>query len=623
MEDKQIKIILIEDDPGATHRIREMLADTKGQTFDLACADVLSTGLKRIGLGGIDVILLDLSLPDSSGLETFTKVYAQSPGVPIIVLSNLADEELAVKAVQEGAEDYLVKKNLDNNILIRSICYAIERKKVEETLEKRTHDLGMLIKELNCLYAISNLVEEQDILREEVLQTVADLISTALKYSEITCARITLYDQEFKTENFKDTIWKQTSDIMVQGERIGKIEACYLEEKPENDDGRSQNVERSLINIIAERVGTTIEHQKAKEALQESEVKYRNLVERANDGILIIQDGLVRYANPRLVELAGCAFEEIIDTPFTDYVHPDEVTKLVERYMRRMAGEKVEEMYETILKRKDGSDVFAEVNAGPILYQRNPADLVFIRDISERKLAEQKLNETMKELEKSNKELENFAYVVSHDLQEPLRMISTYLQLLGLRYKGKLDSDADEFIGFAVDGATRMHTLIDDLLMFSRVSTGEKMFEPVDSKEVLDLALENLQVAIEESSAIVTHDPLPTVLADDLQIGQLYQNLISNAIKFHGEEPPRIHVSAEQKENEWLFSVRDNGIGIDSKYTESIFTVFQRLHKKSEYPGTGLGLAISKKIVERHGGQIWVESESGKGSTFYFTIPNI
>jgi light-regulated signal transduction histidine kinase (bacteriophytochrome) len=229
----------------------------------------------------------------------------------------------------------------------------------------------------------------------------------------------------------------------------------------------------------------------------------------------------------------------------------------------------------------------------------------------------------MKELEKSNKELENFAYVVSHDLQEPLRMISTYLQLLGIRYKGKLDSDADEFIGFAVDGATRMHALIDGLLMYSRVSTGEKMFEPIDSKKVLDLALENLQVAIEETSAIVTHDPLPTVMADDLQIGQLYQNLIGNAIKFHGEEPPRVHVSAEQKENEWLFSVRDNGIGIDSKYGESIFTVFQRLHKKSEYPGTGLGLAISKKIVERHGGRIWVESKPGEGSTFYFTIPNI
>jgi PAS domain S-box-containing protein len=371
MEDKKIKILLIEDDPGVTHRIREKLADTKGRTFDLECVDVLSTGLKRIGLGGIDVILLDLSLPDSSGLETFTKVYDQSPGVPIIVLSSLDDEELAVKAVHEGAEDYLVKKNLDNNLLIRSIRYAIERKKVEETLKKRTHDLGMLIKELNCLYAISNLVEEQDILREEVLQTAVDLITTAWQYPEITCARITLYDQEFKTENFKETIWRQTSDIMVQGERIGTIEAGYLEKKPENDDGRSQNIERSVINVIAERVGTTIEHQKAKEALQESEAKYRNLVERANDGILIIQDGLVRYANPRLVELAGCALEEIIDTPFTDYVHPGEVTKLVDRYMRRMAGEKVEEMYETILKRKDGSDVFAEVNAGLILYQGN------------------------------------------------------------------------------------------------------------------------------------------------------------------------------------------------------------------------------------------------------------
>jgi light-regulated signal transduction histidine kinase (bacteriophytochrome) len=242
--------------------------------------------------------------------------------------------------------------------------------------------------------------------------------------------------------------------------------------------------------------------------------------------------------------------------------------------------------------------------------------------VQTRREAEERLKHYATELERSNQELEQFAHVASHDLQEPLRTVRSYLQLIERQYKEQLDEDADEFIAFAVDGAERMRILINDLLAYSRVTTQGKSFVPIDCSIVLDHTLTNLKIAIEESNAVVTCDDLPTVVADETQLTRLLQNLIGNAIKFRKEEiPPEIHVSAECTGDGWTFSVRDNGIGIDSKYFERIFMVFKRLHSREEFTGTGIGLAVCKKIVERHGGRIWVESEPNGGSTFYFTIP--
>jgi PAS domain S-box-containing protein len=261
-------------------------------------------------------------------------------------------------------------------------------------------------------------------------------------------------------------------------------------------------------------------------------------------------------------------------------------------------------------------------------------------DVTERKLAEdelkkhrehleelvkertEKLAVAIRDLERSNKELEQFAYVASHDLQEPLRMVSSYTQLLAQRYEGQLDDKAKKYIDYAVDGAVRMQRLINDLLMYSRVGTRGKPPEPTDVHSVLGEVIRNLGAAIDESRAIVTNDDLPTVLVDASQFAQVFQNLIANAIKFRGESPPRIHVSAHDQGCEWAFSISDKGIGIDPKYKDKLFVIFQRLHTKQEYPGTGIGLALCKRIVERHGGRIWFESEPGKGSTFFFSIPN-
>jgi light-regulated signal transduction histidine kinase (bacteriophytochrome) len=245
----------------------------------------------------------------------------------------------------------------------------------------------------------------------------------------------------------------------------------------------------------------------------------------------------------------------------------------------------------------------------------------FVMDVSERKRHETELASLLDELRRSNEDLQQFAYAASHDLQEPLRIIAGFSQLLSRRYSGKIDKDADEFIHFIVDGAERMQALIEDLLEYSRVHTRAGAMAPVDLREVLKYSMDNLKMSIEESGAAVHVGELPIVTADKRQLTQLFQNLLHNAIKFKAQEPPEITVSSQLRGGEWLVVVRDNGLGVDAEYAERIFEVFKRLHSRGEYPGTGVGLAICKRIVERHKGRIWVEPAPGGGSSFCFTLP--
>jgi light-regulated signal transduction histidine kinase (bacteriophytochrome) len=272
-------------------------------------------------------------------------------------------------------------------------------------------------------------------------------------------------------------------------------------------------------------------------------------------------------------------------------------------------------------RRKNGSDFPIEIILSPLESTEGILVTAAIRDITRRKEDEAHLLQKVEELNRSNEELGQFAYIASHDLQEPLRMVASYTQLLSRRYKGKLDSDADEFISFAVDGASRMQRLIKDLLAYSRVGTKGMDLLDTSSEAALQQALINLRGAIKESGALVTHDPLPTVPADEMQLIQLFQNLVGNAIKYQNPGIPRVHISAARNGGKkWIFSVQDNGLGIDPQYFEKIFGVFQRLHKREEFAGTGIGLAICKKIVEGHGGSISVESQLGRGSTFRFAL---
>ena len=364
------------------------------------------------------------------------------------------------------------------------------------------------------------------------------------------------------------------------------------------------------------------EHKKAEEELRESEEKYRNIVETANEGIWIHDaEAKTTYVNKKMAEMLGYSPEELIDRLVLDFISEECKSTAKLKMKNRRLG--ISESFELRLICKDGSLLWVLISAKSLFDNdgKFAGTLSMLTDITKRKEAEEILKLRLEELTRSNAELEQFAYVSSHDLQEPLRMITSYLQLLQRRYQGNLDDRADKYIKFAVDGASRMQNLINDLLELSRVTTRAKEPELTDCEFVLNQVLSNLEVFAEENKATVSHSSLPEVMSDSTQLAQVFQNLIINGIKFHSDEAPKIHISAERKASEWVFSVQDNGIGIDPQYSEKIFEVFKRLHGKEEYPGTGIGLAVCKKIVERHGGRIWVESELGKGSSFYFTLP--
>jgi len=362
------------------------------------------------------------------------------------------------------------------------------------------------------------------------------------------------------------------------------------------------------------------ERKRAEKQLRAASLYTRSLIEASIDPLVTISvKGKITDVNKATEDVTGFSRKELIGSDFWDYFTEPEKARAG---YQKVFTEGLVKDYPLAIKHKSGRITDVLYNAS--LYRNSEGEIqgVFAaaRDITVRKEMENEIKQTVEKLKQSNAELEQFAYVASHDLQEPLRMVASYVQLLEQRYKGKIDPEADEFIAYAVDGANRMRGLIDDLLTYSRVSRLGKPFESTDLESTLDVVLKNLQASIAESGAVVTHDKLLMVMADGGQLVQLFQNLIGNAIKFHGEEPPRVHVSAQVKENEYLFSVHDNGIGIAPEYFDRLFKIFQRLHTREEYPGSGIGLAICKKIVERHGGRIWIESQVGKGSTISFTL---
>lgn len=363
------------------------------------------------------------------------------------------------------------------------------------------------------------------------------------------------------------------------------------------------------------------------EQLRVSHAMFEGILAIASDAVVCIDASYrIFFFNQGAERIFGYAPREVLGQPLEILIptrsragHSRQIDGFAKSpVVSRQMGERGE-----IAGQRRNGEVFpAEASISKLEVGGTHVFTAVLRDITDRKAAQEALARQAAELTRSNKELEQFAYVASHDLQEPLRMIGSYTQLLARRYGEKLDEDAREFIGFAVDGVTRMQALINDLLAYSRVGTREVTLEPVDMELVLERVLLTLEPRVVATGGTVENDPLPTVTGDHVQLSQLLQNLVQNAIKFSRPGvPPEVRVTARAEPREWVFGVADNGIGIAPEFRDRIFALFQRLHNREEYDGTGIGLAICQKIVERHGGRIWVEGAPGQGSTFYFTLP--
>ncbi|MBS2008021.1 MAG: PAS domain S-box protein [Cyanobacteria bacterium SZAS TMP-1] len=365
--------------------------------------------------------------------------------------------------------------------------------------------------------------------------------------------------------------------------------------------------------------GPTGIHQLTEEGL-------RLVIEAAPSGMIMVDEaGKIALVNSLVEHLFGYTREELLGQSIDILVPAATRAKHVEHRASFFANPKTRAMgsgRDLYGQRKDGTKLPVEIGLNPLITGGERFVLASIVDISARRLGEALLQEKLLELQRSNEDLQQFAYVCSHDLQEPLRVISNYTQLIAKRYSGKvLDQSADEFLEFTVDASKRMQGLIDDLLMYSRVQTKGQEFAATDCKQVVEDALANLKVALDESKAIINCGPMPTVKGDARQLVQVFQNLIANAVKFKSEATPQLDISSRDDGKFWLFEVRDNGIGLDLKYAERIFVIFQRLHTRELYSGSGIGLSVCKKIIERHGGRIWVESTPGQGASFLFTLP--
>jgi PAS domain S-box-containing protein len=501
-----------------------------------------------------------------------------------------------------------------------------ERKRVEEALRESEVRFRLLFENMESVFTLYEVILDKDgrpcdYRYLEVNPAFEKL--TGMKASELTgrtLREVFPLTEHYWFEKFEEVFM---TGISTHCEKYSRELDTYIE----------LNIYTPQRGQLAMLSADITDRKRAEDALARTRIVLEQTFEQSPVPMALISmpDAVISIINPACREHLGMLDEQsaigtsLMDfkASYMDYDVQGEVLTTAELPLARSLTGTRTVNQEGMVARKDGTIRWHLISAIPIYNTAKEivAAYLTLTDITERKRAEEELRGVMEDLDRSNKDLQQFASIASHDLQEPLRMVGSYTQLLAKRYEGQLDEKAKEYIAYVVEGAARMQRLVNDLLTYSRVGTRGNPMETRDSHSILGEAIENLAVLIGESKAIITVDVLPIVSADASQLVQVFQNLLANAIKFRGGDIPRIHVSVKEEKYEWVFSVRDNGIGIGKQYAERIFLIFQRLHTREEYPGTGIGLAVCKRIVERHGGRIWFESEPGKGSVFFFTVP--
>ncbi len=568
-----------------------------------------------------DLILSDYTLPAFDGMAALELARELAPGVPFLILTGSINEETAVRCMKAGATDYLLKNNLAR--IGPAIARALERER--SRAEKKEAQAALRRSEARLRAIIDHSLQAFVLL--DRMGTIQTLNRRAVEWlNRMVDHGPNEGDDFYQIDPFRGKDWQNAFDLALQGKILTRehtlavpgSEARWFEttHAPVMDEDEVIGVCLSLSDIT--------ERKRAEEELRESEARFRTLADSAPVLIWMAnRGGRITYVNRRWLEFTGREASAEAGNSWLERVHPED--------RARCAAERSEAIHagrpftlEFRLQRADREYRWMLDTGTP----RCSSDgelagyIGSCLDITDRKQAEAELSDFAQRLARSNRELEQFAYIASHDLQEPLRMVSSYTEMLARRYRGKLDERADEYIGYTVDGVKRMHALIGDLLALSRVEVTPRQFPPLLLSLAVKEAMGNLRRAIEDAGAEVTVGELPMVKADGTQMVQLFQNLIGNALKFRGEAPPRVRIEAAEGE-EPVVSVADNGIGIAAEHREKIFGMFQRLHSRSEYAGTGIGLAVCRKIVDRHGGRIWVESEPGQGCTFFVAFPAV
>ncbi|MEP0916466.1 response regulator [Leptolyngbya sp. DQ-M1] len=616
-----------------------------------------------------DLILLDILMPEMDGFETCRQLKANhtTAEIPVIFMSALTETIDKVKGFSLGAVDYITKPFQQEEVLARVQTHLrlqqlarqlrermaqeqaaraeaeAQRNRANNILESITDSFFALDQNWHFTYVNSQAEltlqrKREDLIGKNIWDEFPEAVGAEFyqQYHRVRTEQVAVKFEAFYAPlnawmavhayPAKDGISVYFQDISDRHRKQQELDRLYQRSQLFADVTlkvrQSLNVDEVMQTAVAE----------VQELLQTDRVLiYRLWADGTGSGV-------AEAVLPGWTPVLGRKFpEEVFPLTHRERYRQGRIAKIsdVKNQQEKVAGCLIEFVQQFQVRAKLVVPILIKSELWGLLiahHCRSPrnwtefetellqqlADQVGIA-LNQAQLLEQETRNSQ-ELARSNADLQQFAYIASHDLQEPLRMITSYLQLLERRYKDQLDESANDFISYAVDGAARMKTLINDLLAYSRVQTRGKPFELVDCNESVEQAIANLKLAIEDNQATLTCDPLPEVRADRTQMIQLFQNLISNALKFHCAEAPMIRISAEPRSEEWLFRVQDNGIGIEAQYAERIFVIFQRLHNRTEYPGTGIGLAVCKKIIERHGGTIWVESQTGKGSTFCFTI---